>query len=495
MVGVTKKTISNADTLEVTGGTGITTTGTATDTISLAFTSTELNDLTWGDNSDNASIAWTFNQSGATDPTLTITNDLITVSSGLTVTGTTTTNGTLTANGVVTLGDNGDTVAVNSSDWDINTTGDMTGIGSITADGAISFTPSFTNDITFNVDTDSLLTLDSSVTNADNFVISPNNAGTGATFTGTLTSNNLTADRTWTLKDADGTIAFTSDIPVSDNYQNWVMAGDSGTPQTISSTATANIVGGTNGIDTVASATNNLTINLDTTEIGTTTFGSGSAITWTFDASAGTDTTIAFGDNSQTFTAATLTASGDISVNGGNVTLGTNGQDGTLTVYSEQGGTDFTTVFQPGTQTQNITYTLPVDDGTNNYVLTTDGNGLLAWTSVSGVGGMNSFTLSGDGGSDQTISDADTLEVTGGTGITTTGTATDTISLAFTSTELNDLTWEDIPMHQLPAFNQSGATDPTPTITNDLITVSSGLTVTGQPPLTELYRKRCCYSW
>ena len=72
----------------------------------MAFTSTELNDLTWGDNSD-ASIAWTFNQSGATDPTLTITNDLITVSSGLTVTGTTTTNGTLTANGVVTLGDNG----------------------------------------------------------------------------------------------------------------------------------------------------------------------------------------------------------------------------------------------------------------------------------------------------------------------------------------------------------------------------------------------------
>ena len=121
-----------------------------------------------------------------------------------------------------------DTVAVNSSDWDINTTGDMTGIGSITADGAISFTPSSTNDITFNVDTDSLLTLDSSVTNADNFVISPNNAGTGATFTGTLTSNNLTADRTWTLKDADGTIAFTSDIPVSGKYQYWTMAGDSG---------------------------------------------------------------------------------------------------------------------------------------------------------------------------------------------------------------------------------------------------------------------------
>ena len=129
------------------------------------------------------------------------------------------------------------------------------------------------------------------------------------------------------------------------------MAGDSGTPQTISSTATANIVGGTNGIDTVASATNNLTINLDTTEIGTTTFGSGSAITWTFDASAGTDTTIAFGDNSQTFTAATLTASGDLVVNGGNVTLGTNRTRRNSHCLFRTRRNNFTTVFQPGTQT------------------------------------------------------------------------------------------------------------------------------------------------
>jgi hypothetical protein len=53
----------------------------------------------------------------------------------LTVTGTTTTNGALAANGQVTLGDGGDTVAINSSDWDISATGDASGLGSIALDG------------------------------------------------------------------------------------------------------------------------------------------------------------------------------------------------------------------------------------------------------------------------------------------------------------------------------------------------------------------------
>lgn len=38
----------------------------------------------------------------------------------------------------VTIGDNGQTIAINSSDWDISTTGAMTGIGAITSDGTIA---------------------------------------------------------------------------------------------------------------------------------------------------------------------------------------------------------------------------------------------------------------------------------------------------------------------------------------------------------------------
>ena len=56
------------------------------------------------------------------------------------------------------------------------------------------------------------------------------------------------------------------------------------------------------------------------------------------------------------------------------------GVSGKLELYSEQGATDYTTIFQPGTQTQNVVYTLPVDDGTANQVLTTDGAGALSWT-------------------------------------------------------------------------------------------------------------------
>ncbi|KKR84085.1 MAG: hypothetical protein UU31_C0010G0001, partial [Candidatus Uhrbacteria bacterium GW2011_GWA2_41_10] len=47
-------------------------------------------------------------------------------------------DGTLDANGQIDFGDGGDTVAINSSDWDISTTGDMTGIGAITMDSDIA---------------------------------------------------------------------------------------------------------------------------------------------------------------------------------------------------------------------------------------------------------------------------------------------------------------------------------------------------------------------
>ncbi len=67
-------------------------------------------------------------------------SELVTITPATTVTGTLTANGTLAANGAVTLGDNGDTVTINSSDWDISATGDITGAGAITADGLITGT-------------------------------------------------------------------------------------------------------------------------------------------------------------------------------------------------------------------------------------------------------------------------------------------------------------------------------------------------------------------
>ena len=49
-----------------------------------------------------------------------------------------TVEGATTLNGAFTLGDNGDTGSINTSDWDISTTGALTGIGAITADGILT---------------------------------------------------------------------------------------------------------------------------------------------------------------------------------------------------------------------------------------------------------------------------------------------------------------------------------------------------------------------
>jgi len=56
--------------------------------------------------------------------------------------------------------------------------------------------------------------------------------------------------------------------------------------------------------------------------------------------------------------------------------------DGTFGIL--EGGTSptFHSIFQGGNQAANITYTLPVDDGNSGQVLTSNGSGVLSWSSV-----------------------------------------------------------------------------------------------------------------
>jgi cytoskeletal protein CcmA (bactofilin family) len=93
-----------------------------------------------------------------------------TFTGGATSTGTLTANGTFDANGLVTIGDNGDTVAIDSSDWDISTTGDITGAGAITADGALSIT---------DAANETALSVTSSATIANAFEITVDSLTTG----------------------------------------------------------------------------------------------------------------------------------------------------------------------------------------------------------------------------------------------------------------------------------------------------------------------------
>lgn len=71
----------------------------------------------------------------------------------------------------------------------------------------------------------------------------------------------------------------------------------------------------------------------------------------------------------------------------GNLQTGSDGADGRLTFFSEQGATDYSVFFQPNAaMTETIGYTLPAFDGLANQVLTTDGSGVLRWTTPSGTG-------------------------------------------------------------------------------------------------------------
>jgi hypothetical protein len=183
-----------------------------------------------------------------------------------------------------------------------------------------------------------------------------NLAGGSSLVTGTLpATNGGTAQSTYTTGDilyasatntlsklgigsASDVLTVSGGIPVwttvasAGGMTSFTAAGDSGGGQAISNGNTLSILGGTNGLDTVDSATDTITLNLDTTEIGTTTFGSGSGITWTFDAGA-TDPTIAFGSNTMNLTAGTVTATGNLSVTG-NSTVGDASGD-TLTANAD----------------------------------------------------------------------------------------------------------------------------------------------------------------
>src|SRR3990170_3732185 len=152
-----------------------------------------------------------------------------------------------------------------------NTSGNIS-LTTVTS-GDINFTAAGTSDFIFNADADSLFTLDSSVTDADNIVISPYNAGTG-TFTGTLTSADLTGTQTWTLPDASGAICLDSNNCGYALGTNYWQAGTEGiAPYNLTldtyfgGTATASAQLRIAGIETTGG--NILDINSDTITTGT----------------------------------------------------------------------------------------------------------------------------------------------------------------------------------------------------------------------------------
>jgi hypothetical protein len=295
-------------------------------------------------------IAW----EDATETTLThVDNTGLSINTGLAV------GGTFDANGVVALGDGGDNFSIASDGIDIDTSGNITNAGTI-GSGAITSTGAVTGATV----TDGTITLagDGTITGLAEGGIPNSTIVTADIKDNDLTASDLSA--TLTFSDGDlinlsgithtadtneglilptwanvtttgltnGAIAWdeTTDAIKVKSAAGWQSIGASAAPTdaqylTLALDATLSaervLTEGTDGIDfTDTGANGALTITFDATEVGTETWGSGSGITWTFNASGGTDTTIAFGDGA--ITASVFTSTGLLTATGG-TTLGT----------------------------------------------------------------------------------------------------------------------------------------------------------------------------
>ena len=165
-------------------------------------------------------------------------------------------------------------------------------------------------------------------------------------------------------------------FPTVDNYRNWVLAGDTGTPQTINSLDGVTFAGGF-GISTVASATDTLTTAIDIT-------GTDNAIAGLTAATPIATDTLWFNDisDSNTIRKATISSIVDL----GNETLAQVLSNGNAT-----GGTDIAV----GTN-DDITFAdnsrALFGDGTDLFIFHDASNSIIA---AAGTGDLNISTNSG----------------------------------------------------------------------------------------------------
>jgi hypothetical protein len=96
-------------------------------------------------------------------------------------------------------------------------------------------------------------------------------------------------------------------------------------------------------------------------------------------------------------------------------------------------GTEYVAIKSPAALDASYTLTLPTNDGTENFVLITDGSGGLSWSAVTGASGAtNSFSTVSVAGQDDLEADtaSDTLTIASGSGISLATTAgTDTLTI------------------------------------------------------------------
>ncbi len=135
-------------------------------------------------------------------------------------------------------------------------------------------------------------------------------------------------------------------------------------------------------------------------------------------------------------------ATGTSLITTGLIQTGQAGTDGQLKIYSEQGVTDYSVTINPHvTMTQDVTYTLPADDGTANQVLSTDGAGALSWAAAGSGANTALSNLASVAVNTSLISDTDSTDDLGSSSIYWANAYIDKVvtpAISFPATQVSD---------------------------------------------------------